>query len=125
MSVVDLNACPLVAFDDLLTEQEVLKRYSHLLSEQELRKARRRGEIAFVTGKKGQISYHPNWIADYLKRKITPCRPPLNASGNTEVIGSAVSLAPTISMPAGGTSEQDGHVAKVLQQKFLQKLKSA
>ena len=124
MLVVDLNACPLVAFDDLLTEQEVLKRYSHLLSEQELRKARRNGEITFVTGKKGQISYRPNWIADYLKRKITPCRPPLNASGNTETIGSAARLAPTTSMPVGGTSEQEGHVAEHLRRKFLPKLKS-
>jgi hypothetical protein len=123
MADVDLNACPLAAFDELLTEQEACERFSHLLSDRELREARRKGEIAFVTGKKGQISYRPNCLAEYLKRKITPCRPPLDASGNTEIIGSAVSLAPTTSMPVGGTSEQDGHVAEHLRRKFLPKLK--
>ena len=125
MADVDLNACPLAAFDELLTEQVACERFSHLLSDQELREARRKGKIKFITGKKGQILYRPRWLADYMNGKITPCDPPLHASGNTETIGSAVSLAPTISMPAGGTSEQDGHVAEHLRRKFLPKLKSA
>ena len=125
MADVDLNACPLAAFDELLTEQLACERFSHLLSDRELREARRKGKIKFITGKKGQILYRPRWLADYMNGKITPCDLALHASGNTEIIGSAVPLVRTTSMPAGGTNEQHGHVAKVLQQKFLPKLKSA
>lgn len=92
-----LMSNPLAEFDELLTEQEVCKRNPQLLSDRELREARRNNEIAFVTGKQGQISYRPSWVAEYLHRKITPCQRPLDASGNTETIGSAVSLAPTTS----------------------------
>ena len=61
MSGLD-HANPLAAFDELLTKQEVCKRFSALPSERELREARRAFKIQFVTGKKGQISYHPIWI---------------------------------------------------------------
>jgi len=125
MADVDLNACPLAAFDELLTEQVACERFSHLLSDRELREARRKGKIKFITGKKGQILYRRRWLADYMHGKITLCRPPLDVSGNTETIGSAVSLAPTISMPVGGTSEQERRAAEVLQQKFLPKLRTA
>jgi len=125
MADVDLNACPLAAFDELLTEQVACERFSHLLSDRELREARRKGKIKFITGKKGQILYRPRWLADYMNGKITQCDPALHASGNTETIGSAVSLAPTISMPVGGTSEQERRAAEVLQQKFLPKLRTA
>ena len=114
---------PLAALDELLTEQQVCEQYKLLLSDRELREARRRGEITFVTGKKGQISYHPDWLADYLKRKITTCHRP--SAGNTEATGSAAPPAPTASMPVGGTSEQDARVAEVLTRKFLPKLKTA
>jgi len=124
MADVDLNACPLAPFNDLLTEQEACERFSHLLSDRELREARRKGKIKFITGKKGQILYRPRWLADYMNGKITQCDPALHASGNTETIGSAVSLAPTISMPVGGTSEQERRAAEVLQQKFLPKLRT-
>ena len=120
---MSVKASSLAAFDDMLTEQQVCERYKHLVSDRELREARRKGEISFVTGKKGQISYHPDWITDYFNRKITPCH--RQPAGNTGVIGSAVSLAPTISMPVGGTNEQDARVAEVLTRKFLPKLKSA
>jgi hypothetical protein len=122
---MSVKACPLIPFDERLTEREVCERFSDLLSERELREARRKRQIPFITGKKGQISYRRDWIAEYLNGKITPCHPPLDVSGNTETIGSAVSLAPTTSMPVGGTSEQDGHVAEHLRRKFLPKLKSA
>ena len=125
MADVDLNACPLAAFDELLTEQVACERFSHLLSDRELREARRKGKIKFITGKKGQILYRRRWLADYMHGKITLCRPPLDVSGNTETIGSAVSLAPTTSMPVGGTSEQERRAAEVLQQKFLPKLRTA
>jgi hypothetical protein len=125
MSEVNRNASPLAEFDDLLTERQVLERYPQVLSERELRKARSENQILFLVGKKGQIHYHPVWLADYLKRKITPCHRPQSGSGNTEIIGSAVSLVRTISMPAGGTSEQNERVAEVLTQKFLPKRKSA
>jgi hypothetical protein len=89
MSELNANASPLAEFDDLLTEEEVCERFSHLLSDRELREARRKNEIAYVTGKQGRICYRPTWVADYLTRKITPCHRPL-ASGTTEIIGSAV-----------------------------------
>ena len=120
----DDRVSPLAVFDDLMTEQRVLEQYETLLSKKELRDARRKNEITFVTGKKGQISYRPVWIASYLERKITKCRSPHNASGNTETTGSAVPLIRTTSMPAGGTSEQDTRAAEVLQQKFLPKLRT-
>ena len=86
MADVDLNACPLAAFDELLTEQVACERFSHLLSDRELREARRKGKIKFITGKKGQILYRPRWLADYMNGKITPCDLALHASGNTEVL---------------------------------------
>jgi len=86
MADVDLNACPLAAFDELLTEQVACERFSHLLSDRELREARRKGKIKFITGKKGQILYRRRWLADYMHGKITLCRPPLDVSGNTETI---------------------------------------
>jgi hypothetical protein len=120
-----MQASPLAVFDELLTEAEVCERFVHLLSDRELREARRKNVIQFITGKKGQISYHPDWIADYLKRKITTCLRPRDESGSTGVTGSAGSLVPITSMAVGGTNEHDAHAAEVLTRKFLPKLKSA
>jgi len=116
---------PLAQFDDLMTEAEVCERYGNLLGERELRQARRNNAVGFVTGKKGMILYHPAWIAQYLERKVTLCQPRQLGSGNTADTGSAAPLAPTISTPAGGTSEQNEHVAEVLTRKFLPKPKTS
>lgn len=115
---------PLAQFDELVTETEVCERYSHLLGERELREARRNKKIEFYTGKRGAILYRPEWVAEYLNRKITPCQPPQSGSGNTGTIGSTGSRAPTIFTHTGGTVEQDELVAEVLTRKYLPKLKS-
>lgn len=122
MTVVTLS--PLAEFDDMMTEAEICKRYCHLLSDRELREARRNGQISFGRGKRGLVVYRPAWIADYLNRKIIPCQPQQNGSGNTEAIGSVALPAPNISTPVGGTSESDERVAEVLRQKFSRKLRS-
>jgi hypothetical protein len=116
---------PLAPFDDLLTEEQVCEKYRHLLSERELRTARQAGEIAFVTGKKGTVLYRPAWVAKYLDRKVTPCRPPQADSGSTAATGSAAPPVLTTSTPAGGLSEQNEHVAEALRRKFSPKLESA
>jgi hypothetical protein len=120
-----MSSSPLALFDDMLTEEQVCERYSRLLSSKELREARRKGEITFVKGKKGQISYHPAWVVSYLNRKITRCHRPQDDSGNMGGIGSAASLAPTTFTPAGGTNDQHARVAEALKRKFLPKPKSA
>ncbi|MGY4399883.1 hypothetical protein [Bradyrhizobium sp. USDA 3315] len=115
---------PLAPFDHYVTEAEVCKRFSRFLGARELREARRKKEIEFLNGKKGAILYNPDSIAEYLKRKITPCQPQQNGFGNIEASGSAVSLVPTTFTPTGGTSESDELVAKVLIQKFSRKPKN-
>jgi hypothetical protein len=119
------EAHPLARFDDLMTEAEVCKRYGNLLSERELRQARRNNAIAFVTGKKGMIQYRPVWIAQYLDRKVTLCQPQQVGSGNTGITGSGTSPTPIISTPAGGISAQSEHVVEVLTRKFLPKRETA
>jgi hypothetical protein len=116
---------PLAGFDDLMTEAEVCECYASLLSERELRQARRKGEVAFVTGKKGMIHYRPAALAQYLERKVTKCQPQQLGSGNTADTGSAAPLAPTISMSAGGTSEQNERVVEVLTRKFSPRPKTS
>ena len=116
---------PLAGFDELMTEAEVCKRYGNLLSERELRNARRNNEVAFVTGKKGMILYRPAWIAQYLERKVTLCQPQQPGSGNMGITGSGASPIPIISMPAGGISAQSEHVVEVLTRKFLPKRETA
>ena len=78
---LDMSINPLARFDDLITEAEICKRYVHLLSERELRQARRNKSIDHVTGKKGMIQYRPVWIAQYLDRKVTKCQPQQVGSG--------------------------------------------
>ena len=117
----------LASFDELITESEVCRKYSHLLSERELRLARQHKQISFVTGKKGMILYHPVGIAEYLERKVTPSCQQLQhhvVSGSTANIGSSALPTAITSMPAGGTSEQNEHVAAVLTRKFLAKRES-
>jgi hypothetical protein len=116
---------PLARFDDLLTETEVCERYVNLLSERELRQARRNKSIDYVTGKKGMIHYRPAVIAQYLERKVTKCQPQQVGSGNTGITGSAASPIPIISTPAGGISAQSEHVVEVLTRKFLPKRETA
>ena len=108
-----------------MTEAEVCKRYGNLLSERELRNARRNNEVAFVTGKKGMILYRPAWIAQYLERKVTLCQPQQLGSGNMGITGSGASPIPIISTPAGGISAQSEHVVEVLTRKFLPKRETA
>ena len=115
----------LTSFDDLLTEEKVCEKYHHLVSEKELRAARRSGEIAFITGKKGAVLYRPASVAKYLNRKVTPCRPQQAEFGNTAGTGSVASPVRTTFTHAGGISEQDAHVAEVLRRKFSPKPKSA
>jgi hypothetical protein len=116
---------PLAAFDDLMTEAEVCERYAHLIGQRELRQARFDGSIEFFTGKKGMILYRPACVAEYLERKVTRCHRPRNGSGNTATTGSGPLPTPTTSMPVGGTSEQNEHVAEVLTRKFSLKRESA
>lgn len=116
-------SAPLAEFDDLMSEAKVCERYAHLVSERELRKARINSTIAFVTGKKGMILYRPEWIAEYLKHKVTPCRQ-AQSFGSTADTGSGASLAPSISTPCGGTSGDDEQVAAALTLKFSPKLRT-
>jgi hypothetical protein len=122
---LDMSINPLAPFDDLMTEAEVCERFGNLLSERELRHARRNNEVAFVTGKKGMILYRPAWIAQYLERKVTLCQPQQVGSGNTGITGSGASPIPIISTPAGGISAQSEHVVEVLTRKFLPKRETA
>jgi hypothetical protein len=122
---LDMSINPLARFDDLITEAEICKRYVHLLSERELRQARRNKSIDHVTGKKGMIQYRPVWIAQYLDRKVTKCQPQQVGSGNTGITGSGASPTPIISTPAGGISAQSEHVVEVLTRKFLPKRETA
>jgi hypothetical protein len=121
----DMSINPLAQFDELMTEAAVCKRYANLLSERELRQARRNNLIHFVTGKKGMIHYRPAWIAQYLERKVTLCQPQRVGSGNTVITGLGASPTPIISTPAGGISAQSEHVVEVLTRKFLPKRETA
>jgi hypothetical protein len=47
------------SFDSLITEADVCERFPHLVGPKELRAARKKGDIAFVSGK-GIILYHPD-----------------------------------------------------------------
>jgi hypothetical protein len=120
----DMSISPLAPFDDLMTEAEVCDRYANLLSERELRNARRNNEIAYVTGKKGMILYPPAEVAEYLKQKVTPCQRQQVGSGNTGITGSRASPIQIISTPAGGISAENEHVAAVLTRKFSPKHES-
>lgn len=110
----------LARYDDLMTEAEVCRRYPHLLSEKELRGARQRKEISFVSGKRGMALYHPDDVAAYLQGKESPCR---RDCGSMADIGSAERTTPISSMPTGTTSEQDQHVAALLARKYSPKRK--
>ena len=116
---------PLAEFDDLMTEAEVCKRYANLLSERELRQARRNNEIAYVTGKKGMILYPPAALRQYLERKVTLCQPQQVGSGNTGTTGSAAPPIPITSTPVGGTSAQSEHVVEALKRKYLPRRETA
>ena len=111
----------LARYDDLITEAEVCRRYHHLLSEKELRGARQREEIAFVSGKRGMVLYHPDDVAAYLQRKESPCR---RDCGNTADTGSDERTTPTSSTPTGTTSDQDQRVAALLARKYSPKRKN-
>lgn len=105
-------------FDALLSEDEVCRRFSALVGARELRKARQNGEIAFVSGKKGAVFYHPEAVAAYLSRKETVCQ---NDFGNTGDTGLRAPTARRGSMPTGTTSESETLVADHLARKYSKK----
>lgn len=113
-------ATALARFDELITEAEVCRRYKDLVSERELRLARQNGEIAFVNGKRGAISYHPDAVAKYLERKEQPCR---QDCGSMAATGLVEPTTPTSSTRIGTISEQDRLVAERLGQKYSPKRK--
>ncbi len=67
----------LTPFDELLTEKQVCERYPLLVGPLELRNARRKGEITFISGKKGAVLYHPDDLAAYLVSKRVRHEPPV------------------------------------------------
>ena len=107
-------------FDELLKEEEVCRRFRHLVSESELRLARQLGEIAFVIGKKGTILYHPDAVAVFLSKKEIPC---LNRddSGSTATTGSLPRTELRSFTPTGMTSDDERRLADRLAQKFSAK----
>lgn len=105
-------------FDELLTEDEVCRRFAALVGPRELRKARQNGEIAFVSGKKGALLYHPDALAEYLLRKESKC---LKSSGNTGDIGLGALTAPPSSTHIGMTPEHEKLLVGHLERKFSKK----
>lgn len=116
-------ASPLVEFDELISEPVACERYEALLSPRELRRARQKGEIEFVAGKKGTIFYTHAALAAYLKRKVRPCRDETRSSGRTENTGSAVLPAPRLSTSTGVTEEAARLLEDRFERKFLKKRK--
>ena len=114
--------CALDRFEEMLTEAEVCRRFPHLVSERELRTARQRGGIPFISGKKGVVLYHPDAVAEYFERKESLCR---NGYGNMGATGSVAPTIPQGSMPTGMTGEQAQLVAGHLAQKYSSKRKTS
>jgi hypothetical protein len=110
----------LARYTEMMTEKEVCDdpRLGHLLSAAELRRARAAGAIEFLAGKRGVTLYHPDAIAEYLKRKERPCR---NGSGNTGDTGFAESATLRSSTPAGTTPPEDAKLAEHLARKYSTK----
>lgn len=70
----------LTPFDELVAEKQVCERYPMLVGSIELRRARQKGEITFISGKKGAVFYHPEDLAQYLDRKRVRHVPPVGLS---------------------------------------------
>jgi len=105
-------------YSQMMTEKEVCsdKRLGLFIGPSELRAARKRGDIAFLQGKRNVHLYHPDDLAAYLQRKEKPACP--NASGNIGDTGFGASATPPCFTPAGTTASDDAKHAAHLVRKF-------
>lgn len=85
---ISIDDLPLRRFDELLSEDDIYRRFSGLLGQRELRRARQRGEISYLSGKKGAVFYHPEAIAQYLARKETPA-----VKSRDEIVAAAIDFS--------------------------------
>lgn len=100
-------------FDQLLSEQHVVERYSSFIGLRELRGARRNGEIAFVRGKRGAVFYHPDDLAEFLSRLLVLAAP---SAGAVRQMLSERALSQT-----RHAEEAERLLEKHLEDKFLRK----
>lgn len=112
----EVAATSLAVMDSLVTEAEICGRFRHLLSARELRLARQRGEIAFFSGKKGAVLYHPEEVAEWLQKKRRPAT--VRESSNIAGTGSEPLLPRPASTLTGMTQEAEELAADHLARKY-------